>query len=164
MKLPTARKILRLRQTIYSDPGNPFADEVGIMEPSPEPGTSIPALPTSFQRPFARNGEEGAVWRPTVSRKPDMRNRPATNKAIPQVNRANRRSRSVALPAASTSKEPEEYIGPRALWRKESAPTSGPSKTGLSKTHDSRDTKFYGFYDDIMHDYSGGKNGRMEER
>lgn len=158
MKLPS-RKILRIRQTIYEDPGNPFADDIELARKEPKysasDGKPLPAPPTvhrelSEQTTHDSDGTqleaEASAGRPQVRRKPVAG--PPAIQAAPSVNR---RSKSVALPPSrSWDESEEEYVAPRTFWRKESAPTSD------------RDTKFYGFYDEIMSDYRGRESRKLE--
>ena len=87
-----------------------------------------------------------------------VRRGPATPTRIVEASPSirHRRSQSVALPASSSWNDTqEEYVAPRALWRKQSTPerrSDGDQPTGGNEI---RNTQFYGFYDDIMSDYRG---------
>lgn len=128
MKLAGRKRILRIRQTIYEDPGNPFADEIDWEGLSP--GSIAPA------------------YKPLPPPHPIL-----SHHAGPSVIRTHRRSKSVAVPLTGPSVGMHEYIAPRTLWRKASVPTTQLPQQLESVRENERDTKFYGFYDDILQDY-----------
>jgi hypothetical protein len=168
MKLPPNRKkILRIRETIYEDPGNPFGGESeservspGSLAPNqkpPPPPRPIAEESSGGIDPFDINPfDDGAFSREPTTPK----NSEADFWASDSANslRMNRRSKSVAVPLPNPSEEFGEYIAPRTYWRQGSAPTSRWSQPIRSSDESWRDTKFYGFYDDIIQDYGGSKS------
>lgn len=135
MKLPN-RKMVRIRQTIYESPGNPFANDTELAEQVSRldfgDGSNIPP-------------HGGTTQRPASLSKPA--NLPSAEGPRPFLYR---RSMSVALPPSkSLLTENDEYVPARAHWRKGSM-----SANHLPEAQ--RDTKFYGFYDDIWRDYKVG--------
>ena len=173
MKLATKRKILRVRQTIYEDPGNPFADESETEEvlshpwfeyekpPPPSPAVEEKSVPESdlFGK-GVNHGGVGPLDYPLqtnafiANRKLDAY--PSPYRDGSSTIRAHRRSQSVAVPASSLSDDYGKYIAPRTFWRKASVPMNRPTQHGSSANETARDTHFYGFYDDIMQEYKSG--------
>ena len=174
MKLPTKKKILRIRQTIYEDPGNPFADELENEEVAPDSvvsdDKSLPQAPKGLEESFARlsadsqnpyslgelsteplkvPADSGAVLDAIHAPMSRHQSTPSRASAI----RAHRRSKSVAVPLSSPT---DEYVAPRRFWRPGSLSTKPMSEHGeAAKDGNIRDTTFYGFYEDIMRDYRG---------
>lgn len=69
------------------------------------------------------------------------------------IRRALGRSKSVAVPS-SAFEDSGEYVSPRRFWREGSVPTVHRPENSESTEKSVRDTRFYGFYDDITNDYS----------
>ena len=75
-----------------------------------------------------------------------------------------RRSMSLALPSESSRPDSDEYVSPRRVWRREN---SLPLTSQLEKVEEdvvapksgARDTKFYGFYEDLIKGYDRYSNG-----
>ena len=148
MKLPS-HKLRRVRQTVYEDPGNPFG---------------------CFQKAGVSGEDRSDLWRTWHNCDPQqsessgyhLRNVMASEAAKQStVGRAEaRRSKSIALPRSGEPMEAEsdeEYVAPRTLWRRKSERRA--SLQGRGQNQDKRDTKFYGFYDEIMSDYRRGSRG-----
>ena len=138
MRLASMKKILRIRQTIYEDMGNPFADDVERESMSP--------------------GSRSRDYRPrppaTV-----MHGKPSPE--TPYVEPSTLDDRVSSNDASITTKSTlsySAYHAPRTVWRKGSAPPGQLLQHGGSVRDDMRDTKFYDFYDDIMQDYQGRDN------
>ena len=153
MKLPN-RKVIRLRQTIYEDPGNPFADEVETNQPEESAVKSnqeaLPLRPPSIERTLSAE-PISLKWSwpaPVTYRHPSFGER-----TVPARIQMHRRSKSVAGPTKSPIDSPEHYVAPRSLWRRDTLPTSHGSEDAGDAKSDVRDTKFYGFYDDVLQDY-----------
>jgi hypothetical protein len=129
MKLPSRKKILRIRDTVYEDPGNPFADEKDRVSPGTLPGQEKPRPPPppiveeayaeidSFDiNPF----DDGAFSKvPTTPKNSvsDFWQGPSTRKPHADSVRSHRRSKSVAVPKSDLKEEFAEYVGPRKYWR-----------------------------------------------
>ena len=166
VKLHSKRKLMRLRQTIYEDPGNPFADELesvdeeGIQQSDagplpPSPGARIDAnekdstkedeaLRLLMEKSLSFGNHSNA----TVTRGQDV---------VP-TSRIHHRSMSLAVPSTRRSEDTDEYVSPRRFWRQDSMPTAHlPQQHQDVAKQEARDTKFYGFYDDIMRDYKGNR-------
>ena len=167
MKLPTRKKILRIRDTIYEDPGNPFSEESIPASPytlslDTKPLPPIPAMVKersgrvdSFDiNPF----EDGAFSRTPATPKNSVADAWVGNNATeadPDRVRSHRRSKSIAVPLANLNDERGEYVAPRTYWRGGSLPTSHMSQP-IPPSHDAwRDTKFDEFYDGLLQDYNG---------
>ena len=148
MKLPS-HKLRRVRQTVYEDPGNPFSS-------SREEGPSVEVRDDKW-----RTWPVSDPWPPESSGH-YLRNvmaANATDKSTAQRTEA-RRTKSVALPPSSAlvdSDDEEQYVVPRTLWRRGSERRQS-SQRGKDM-EDKRDTRFYGFYDEIMSDYRRGSRG-----
>jgi len=75
------------------------------------------------------------------------------------VKKAHRSVSVVAIPwDAAVGPDPEgEYVAPRAGWRRGSVPVSvsggGDAAARHGEERSVRDTKFYGFYDDLLPEY-----------
>lgn len=163
-KLPNRKKIVRIRETIYEDPGNPFADERHgasslTLPTDTKPLPPIPAMMKETSRardPFDINPfEDGAFSKVPATRKNSVKDIWASTFRRGSVSpRRHRRSKSIAVPLQESKEEFGEYIAPRKLWRKGSLPTSHLSQP-LPPCHDPwRDTKFDQFYDDLIDDYN----------
>ncbi|KAK3718911.1 hypothetical protein LTR37_004827 [Vermiconidia calcicola] len=165
MKLTSRKKLMRIRQTIYEDPGNPFTDEVDNesvasgswrQKPLPPP----PEFEDGPDEAFWRSGTAGNMSRASeaVTSAPWPLQRPETmtvgmpTRGIDSMDkRAHRRSKSVS--ASPPTPTEDEYIAPRRIWRKGSVPGNELPFEVTMDRGDARDTRFYGFYDDIMRDY-----------
>lgn len=149
MKLPIKKKILRVRDTIYDDPGNPFASEMGDDRVSPlspvryeKPLPPIPAMKNKVgSDPFDINPFDD----------------PAFAKRSANTHRHHRRSKSVALPRPDSLEDDGEYVAPRSYWRKASVPSIQLTRPSDASGQDWRDTKFEDFYEELMQDYGGSQ-------
>lgn len=147
MKLPVKKKILRVRDTIYDDPGNPFANEMDDHRVSPlssvrdeKPLPPIPAMKNKLNPdPFDINPFDD----------------PAFSRRSGNTHRHHRRSKSVALPPPDSSEDYGKYVAPRDYWRKASVPSIQLTRPSDASGQDWRDTKFQDFYEELMQDYSG---------
>lgn len=124
MKLADKRKLVRIRQTIYEDPGNPFSDEVKA-DPvtTPVADKPLPPDPPYLDHPWFSKSNH-------------------------------RRSKSVSMSLPSPNCESGEYMPPRLYWKRQSSLPSVPQIREEDRV-EVRDTRFYGFYDDVMSDYKG---------
>ena len=165
MKLTNQRKLMRIRQTIYEDPGNPFTDEVDDGSVALEPWRQKPLPPP----PESEDGPDDAFWRSeNAGNKPHALDSSSTApwplqrsetmkvdmpiRGVDQTDkRAHRRSRSVGLSPPSPTED--EYVAPRRFWRKRSVPEDELPFEVTMDRGGARDTRFYGFYDDIIQDY-----------
>lgn len=207
MRLANKRKLVRIRQTVYEDPGNPFADEMEEADEAPpaswfshdkslpprpfrtEPGDEVDdvdeAPPDSWfshskplpPRPCESEAEDHASLRsnseyderrvqsvppndPVTFADPALRLKLPHQNSSAAVKVNHRRSKSVALFAPSPTDTNAEYISPRRFWRPGSVPAVQPKGPISSDGQDVRDTRFYGFYDDIMRGYKN-RDSRM---
>ena len=167
MKLPNRKKIMRIRETIYEDPGNPFGGESEAESASPgslahsqkplPPAPPIAEESSGGTDPFDINPfDDGAFSRAPTTPKNSVADLWASDSA--NNPRVNRRSKSVAVPLPNPSEAFGDYIAPRTCWRKGSVPTSRWSQPVQPSRDSWRDTKFYGFYDDLIQDYNGRNN------
>ncbi|KAK0943520.1 hypothetical protein LTR29_004897 [Friedmanniomyces endolithicus] len=182
MKVAAAKKLRKVRQTIYEDPGNPFK----VAEPTDE----VPLLPIPFHPALQKSQSElksrietakpGEHQLLTDSSFADAIESPVVlsvsesgisfvttlHAPIPQrhvtpamVKKAHRSVSVVAIPwDAAVGTDPEgEYMAPRAGWRRGSVPVSvsrvGDAAVGYGEERGVRDTQFYGFYDDLLPEY-----------
>lgn len=121
-------------QARYQDPGNPFADAEESPD-SPEPKSSVADLKLMHAPKAQRRG-------------------------TPQLIKDNRRSMSVsiALDLPSNHQDADIYVPVRAQWRRESIPGPPPvARTQSERIGGLRDTRYYGFYDDILDSYGTEK-------
>ena len=168
MKLPARKKILRIRDTIYEDPGNPFANE-GADGVSPmttlSDQTSLPPPPRSSEEssasvdPFDINPfEDGAFAKVPATPKNSVAGDSSANTSNAPGYASDRRSKSIAVPLFPRFEDSGEYVAPRTLWRKGSMPGSHMSQP-IPPSHDSwRDTRFSNFYDELVQNY--GSEGK----
>ncbi|KAK0840868.1 hypothetical protein LTR02_013222 [Friedmanniomyces endolithicus] len=182
MKVAAAKKLRKVRQTIYEDPGNPF----DVAESTYE----VPLLPIPFRPSFqqsqseltsrietAKSGEHqlltgspfaDAIESPVVLRIPETGISFVTTLHAPNpqghvtsamVKKAHRSVSVVAIPwDAAVGPDPEgEYVAPRAGWRRGSVPVpmsgAGGATARYGEERSVRDTKFYSFYDDLLPEY-----------
>lgn len=135
---PANNHLRLVRQTIYEDPGNPFADE-DELSGSAETGWKD----FDWSRDSATDIQNGA---PTP--------RTAAPKALEGMEKTERprlrRSQSV-FDNAEQDSSGDEYVPIRAQWRKESIAEMQEEDTKRRQS-ETRDTKFYGFYNDIFED------------
>lgn len=174
MHLPTQHRLRKVRNTIYSDPGNPFDTE--------EPESSL--LPsTTYVQTKSGDTDNSESWQPTdpeVTRAShkmeqdklsmfsdpfdlvDVRTGSVSNRGTWSTFQSNRRSMSVDIGFLPTQKMMEQYSmsesGP--IWPPDNIPTlhvQHPSGA-LFTTDTRRDTRFYDFYDDLLAEYGIGEN------
>ncbi|KAK0862807.1 hypothetical protein LTR87_016461 [Friedmanniomyces endolithicus] len=182
MKVAAAKKLRKVRQTIYEDPGNPFK----VAEPTDE----VPLLPIPFHPALQKSQSElnskietakpgehqlltgssfaDAIESPVVLSVPESGISFVTTLHAPMsqrqvtpamVKKAHRSVSVVAIPwDAAVGPDPEgEYVAPRAGWRRGSVPVSvsggGDAAARHGEERSVRDTKFYGFYDDLLPEY-----------
>jgi hypothetical protein len=169
MRLAAKRRLMRIRQTIYEDPGNPFADDLeekvvglNVRSFSDKPLPPQPGILEDDREPYLgpdAHSVNGSQIEPPTPKNPIAV--ASSNDAfrvgrrgIPNsVRTHHRRSKSVAVPLPSPTHDSGEYISPRQFWRQGSAPAVQPLQE--EEAEDVRNTKFYGFYDDIMNSYRG---------
>jgi hypothetical protein len=164
------KKLMRIRQTIYEDPGNPFEDGSDDDDRPPESFFThtkpLPPLPSSGRDEEEQQKRHGPVCGGEDEVRSDSLPVPRTPKnsiafgaefgdsSLPTAadrKATFRRSKSFAVPSRSAKIEDvDEYVPPRTLWRRDSAPLRHQrTKSG----GDVRDTKFYGFYDELVDTY-----------
>jgi hypothetical protein len=164
------KKLMRIRQTIYEDPGNPFEDGSDDYDRPPESFFThtkpLPPLPSSGRDEEEQQKRHGPLCGGEDEVRSDSLPVPRTPKnsiafgaefgdsSLPTAadrKATFRRSKSFAVPSRSAKIEDvDEYVPPRTLWRRDSAPLRHQrTKSG----GDVRDTKFYGFYDELVDTY-----------
>ena len=151
MKLPS-KKILRIRQTIYEDPGNPFAHDQDSEMARDLAEADEHVDSSDFHNHQGQNASQRSVddIQSLEDRSAAFDGPPPHFWAKRPVNLAHRRSQSVAIPQMPCYfDDVDEYIAPRRFWRSGSMPADQAAQSPNSV----RDTKFYGFYDDILYDY-----------
>lgn len=141
MKLDIAgkKKLQEVRQTTYTDPGNPFASDDRVPELPPMP-TAYPAL---FNHEADRPGSSSSTY---STDDPKKITPPAPGRGGSVDNSS-------------------EYVPPRANWHRRSSlpsvPRTRPAMKQSQTEADVRDTRFYGFYDDILGGSSKGKGRQI---
>ena len=170
MKLATKKKILRIRHTIYEDSGNPFADDIDSEGVSPcsepseykplSPSPSILEEPSSGTAPSGVDVYQGGLKTygplttknsladPKVVRLPTPR-----HQGMPSAIQTHRRSQSVEVSLPTPLDDYNDYIATRTLWQNGSAQIAQLIQNEQSVKKIIRDTKFYGFYDNILQEY-----------
>lgn len=208
MKLPGRRKMTKIRQIIYEDPGNPFQDEldaerVARGEAVPDCDKALPEAPDEVSPtgrsffefdisydPFLSTSEQKNDSGRSVSLDKPLPSAPRKSSSIAtsfhfdsvdnvsnyapeesEVPRASQESfalpqefasrpsrgeyhRSMSLAIPSPPPLSEEYVSPRRFWRREnSLPLMKEKPEAKKGPRSGRDTKFYGFYEDLMKHY-----------
>lgn len=179
MKLPN-RKIIRIRHTIYEDPGNPFADDDddddGPISPFTtdsrdrflvnscaefsrhDSGDSLTAISPGRRQP---RGPRRSLTDPTALQTCYLTSDKIAD--IASLIRTNRRSKSFAFPASRNSDESSigEYVSPRRSWKRDGVPVRHLSETAAERPavgeagRSARDTRFYGFYEELIGEILG---------
>ena len=167
MKLPRQKKILRIRNTIYEDPGNPFADEVENESLAPDSGTAEKTSPLSSPQAAKNPSSRSRAFHRSLSVAAPMsypafkfdEEKPLRISGFrgiedpPPRSRNIRRPMSVAAPISVLLDKLDEYVPPRKFWRTESMPLTQAAQDAAPSRQSGRDTKWYGFYDDILTHY-----------
>lgn len=170
-------KMVRVRQTIYKDPGNPFQEASNSnnsegrahQTSGPKDDDYASTVSTKASKDSSESDTEdgqGIVKTTRISQysTPATGLDSITDQQGSDGQRAwkpdYRRSQSVALPLTRSwlDDEDEEYIPPRAMWRQQSVAAVGPVDERYERGEDARDTKFYGFYDEVWRDYQMDEN------
>ncbi|KAI7583762.1 hypothetical protein KC346_g18126, partial [Hortaea werneckii] len=183
IKLPAAKKIRKLRRTLYEDPGNPFMD-LG------EPSVLTTAFRSAHVQPReaidydtnASNNCEGARSSTSSSRPRLLNGDPfqdavespgdhaeefaATFVPLPLEELApcgrgaalrgqiHRRSFAAALESEDPESEsPEKYIAPRSRWDRGKKRALRNDSGNNNNLAQDRNTRFYGFYDGLLEAY-----------
>ena len=141
MKTARDRRIRRVRQTVYEDPGNPFA--------FPEPEISVP---------LSSNHRHGSsiLHAPTPLRA-----------GTPNLIRQHKYSESAPLASRSPPEEDMdeegEYIPPRSFWTKPRRGKSLPANQLRKQGDEKRDSRFYDFWESVWREYTdeGNAGGEM---
>jgi len=145
MKLPN-HKLRRVRQTVYEDPGNPFASARTEQASTEDRDDLWRRWPLSDPQPSEFSGHH---LRNVMASEESKESTSDRAEACPL--------RSIALPRSSAPMQIQsegEYVAPRTLWQGASARRASLQRK--EQKQDKRDTKFYGFYDEIMSDYRQG--------
>lgn len=142
MKTARDRRIRRVRQTVYEDPGNPFA--------FPDPEISIP-LSSNHRR------GSSVLHAPTPLRA-----------GTPNLIRQHKYSESAPVASKSPPEEDMdeegEYIPPRSFWTKPRRGKSLPANQLRKQGEDfKRDSRFYDFWESVWREYAndGDRDGGM---
>ncbi|EMC91373.1 hypothetical protein BAUCODRAFT_134986 [Baudoinia panamericana UAMH 10762] len=140
----------------------------GSGQPVPNSETAAAESKLPNGRPFD-DADESPVVPPTPRRpvsEPKTIHARIPQWPIPSLKpQSHRRSVSVAVvPNTSVAEQTEEsqYVSPRASWRRDSIPASHlPEIKKMEAKQEARDTRFYGFYDDILNDYNRRRESRL---
>lgn len=181
MKIVVSKRIRRLRRTIYEDPGNPFL----IFDFEEQEISENDAPPSSFWKPDADDAPPPGFWGPgDVSPAFSGPSRHASTKhEFDSIlgGGSERRSPDVKDARDSPIHAPTpQRIGTPALIKDHSIPAAGDVQhQNFGGTHQgsvsqkqlpapaaapsqnagSRDTAFYGFYDNVLQEYRQSMNG-----
>lgn len=183
IKLPAAKKIRKLRRTLYEDPGNPFMDleepsmvtttfhsedtelseAIGYVADTSSDG-DVARSSTSSNRTKLLNGDpfEDAVESPGAH----IEELAATFVPLPLeelapcgrgaafTGQVHRRSFAAALESEDPELEsPGKYIAPRSQWDRGKKRALRNESDGSHNRAQDRNTKFYGFYDGLLEAY-----------
>jgi hypothetical protein len=166
IRLPSQNRIREVRETIYADPGNPFAAEEFDFSLLPS---------TTYVQNAAGDADNSESWRyedPKVaqaSHRVDTLSIPSdpfdlvnaqngfvSNRGTWSTVQSNRRSMSVDigfLPMLRTNDQDDEFDN-KSIWHDNIPTLQIEHLSGTIFTMDSRrDTRFYDFYDDLLAEY-----------
>ncbi|KAK0261758.1 hypothetical protein LTS09_003851 [Friedmanniomyces endolithicus] len=189
MKVAAAKKLRKVRQTIYEGnpfdivestdevPLLPIPFRPSLQKSQSELTSRIETTKTGEHQLLTGSPFADAIESPIVISVPESGTSFVTTLHAPtpqrhvtpaMVKKAHRSVSVVAIPwDATISPDLEgegEYVAPRAGWRKGSVPVlmsgGGDAAARYGEDWSVRDTKFYGFYDDLLPDYGR----RSEER
>ncbi|KAI7277781.1 hypothetical protein KC345_g6414 [Hortaea werneckii] len=183
IKLPAAKKIRKLRRTLYEDPGNPFMDlenpsnltttsrsAHGLQREAVDYAANAPydgelaRSSTSSSRTRLLNGNpfEDAVESPgdhaeefaaTFVPLPLEELAPCGRGAA-LTGQVHRRSFAAALESGAPALEsPEKYIAPRSQWDRGKKQALRNDSGHNNNLAQDRNTRFYGFYDGLLEAY-----------
>ncbi|KAI6909256.1 hypothetical protein KC318_g4126 [Hortaea werneckii] len=183
IKLPKAKKMRKLRHTLYEDPGNPFMDledpsistatfHSGHAQPREDSGHDANASndgevarsSTSSSRTRLLNGDpfEDAVESPgahveelaaTVVPLP-LEGLAPCGRGAALTGQVHRKSFAAALGSEDPESEsPGKYIAPRSQWDRGKDRALGHGSCDNSNQGQDRNTRFYGFYDGLLEAY-----------
>ncbi|KAF2480579.1 hypothetical protein BDY17DRAFT_195087 [Neohortaea acidophila] len=169
--------MVRVRQTVYEDPGNPFQEnsqsnsneDRTLQTSNPEDEYYISTVSTKTPEDSDESDTEDGQGIMKTTRISQYSTPAAAKDPVADQGRSDgprafkpdyRRSQSVALPITRLwlDDENEEYVPPRALWRQQSVAAVGPVDGRYERGEDARDTKFYGFYDEVWRYYQMDEN------
>ncbi|KAK5132453.1 hypothetical protein LTR08_009064 [Meristemomyces frigidus] len=171
MKLAGKKKLRRVRQTMYEDPGNPFAEsehegDLAILNMSHPPAATRSSTLTQASskqsllsgRPFDDAVESPAgpptLLSPVVSPNMIIHAPTPVRRGTPTVVQEHHPSLSGAIfPGLSSSERPDGNLAAPSMRRQdESISFPRRPRQKPSQRDEARDTKFYGFYDEILKD------------
>ncbi|KAI7127946.1 hypothetical protein KC324_g17353, partial [Hortaea werneckii] len=182
IKLPAAKKIRKLRRTLYEDPGNPFMDLEG-------PSISTATFHSAHAQPREAVGNDAEASDGDVARSSTSSNRtrllngdpfedavesPGTHleelaatfvplpleehapcgRGAALTGQVHRKSFAAALESEDPKLEsPGKYIAPRSQWDRGKKRALGHGSDDISNPGQDRNTRFYGFYDGLLEAY-----------
>lgn len=126
-----------------------------------------PARPAGQMSLLNGSPFEDAIESPAVAQSPvalpSAIHAPAPQRhGTPTLIKEHRSSMSVTVITENLAAQESEseYVSPRTLWQPGSEPSKQPPQGKKGVREEARNTKFYGFYDDILQDYNG-RQSRM---
>jgi hypothetical protein len=166
IRLPSQNRIRKVRETIYADPGNPFAVEEFDFSLLPSTtyvqntnGHAGNSEPWHYKDPEAAqvfHRQETLSILSDPFDLVDVQNGPVSNRGTWSTFQSNRRSMSVDigfLPILR-SKDQDDKFDDSSIWADNIPTLQIEHPSGTIFTMDSRrDTRFYDFYDDLLVEY-----------
>ncbi|KAI7354292.1 hypothetical protein KC320_g3564 [Hortaea werneckii] len=183
IKLPAAKKIRKLRRTLYEDPGNPFVDlgEPSVLTTAFRSAHAQPREAIDYDGNASNNCEvarsstssggtrllNGNPFQDAVESPGDHAEEfAATFVPLPLEELApcgrgaamrgqiHRRSFAAALESEDPESEsPEKYIAPRSQWDRGKKRALRNDSGNINNLAQDRNTRFYGFYDGLLEAY-----------
>jgi hypothetical protein len=172
IRLPSQNRIRKVRETIYADPGNPFAVEEFDFSLPPSTtyvqntnGHADNSEPWRFENPETAQTSHRMDTLSILSDPFDLvnvQNGLVSNRGSWSTFQSNRRSMSVDigfLPILR-SKDQDDTFDDESIWPDNIPTLQIEHPSGTIFTMDSRrDTRFYDFYDDLLAEYGVEENG-----
>jgi hypothetical protein len=172
IRLPSQNRIRKVRETIYADPGNPFAVEEFDFSLLPSTtyvqntnGHADSSEPWRFEDPETAHTSHRMDTLSILSDPfdlVDVQNGPVSNRGTWSTFQSNRRSMSVDigfLPILR-SKDQNDEFDDETIWPDNIPTLQIEHPSGTIFTMDSRrDTRFYDFYDDLLVEYEVEESG-----
>lgn len=176
IRLSTQKKLRKVRNTVYEDPGNPF--DFGAFDLSPSPSTSQETPTEGHTIDYEQSDQWADDPQPSYGAETrmhsmlsnpfdllDLHNPANSQRDTLRPSRSNRRSTSVDISFMperrskgrdETSDTDQHWPGDVPLLH-----TKHPSGT-IFTTESKRDTWFYDFYDDLLAEYGVEKDTNID--
>jgi hypothetical protein len=172
IRLPSQNRIRKVRETIYADPGNPFAVEEFYFSLLPSTtyvqntnGHADNSESWRFEDPETAQTSHRMYTLSVLSDPFDLvnvQNGPVSNRGPWSTFQSNRRSMSVDIGFLQMlrSKYEDDIFDKEPIWPDTIPTLQVEHPSGTIFTMDSRrDTRFYDFYDDLLAEYGVEENG-----